>query len=374
MEGLEALGSSVARLDKEDYDPQSCHSNVIFPIRSDTRSQGFVEDKTMRTARAQRMMWLWVGLVTLGLTSRADAAYVSLLLTDVGIGTTPGAVTQYDAESGAPSGIGVIQSFTNFSPRGIAVDASGNIYVSDITAQTIVKYDGTTAAVDPNFHVSGLNGPGPVAIGPDGDIYVSLYNGSSINRYDPVTGAPIGTGVFATTGIHGPTGLAFGSNGNLYVANTDTSGLVELNGATGAVVKSVTGPGLINGPAGVSFGVGPGGTIYVANYSDNKILKFDSNLNYLGVFSSVSALNGPAGLAFDTNGKLIVVNNLGQNVIRLNADGTYDTTLITGLNQPLYAAFSNFQAVPEPGSMALMGIGLFAAAFTYRRKRSASAS
>ena len=233
----------------------------------------------------------------------------------------------------------------------------------------MAKYNGTTAAVDPTFHVTGLNGPGPVAIGPDGNIYVSLFNGNSINRYDPVTGAPIGTGVFATAGISGPIGINFGPNGNLYVANSTASGLLELNGTTGAVVKSVTGLGLINGPAGLSFGVSPSGTVYVANFSDNKILKFDGNLNYLGVFSSVSALNGPAGLAFDSNGKLVVVNDLGKNVIRLNTDGSYDTTLVTGLNQPLYAAFSNFQAVPEPGSMALMGIGLIAAAVTHRRKR-----
>ena len=317
------------------------------------------------------LKWLWIAFLALGLTPRADAAYVSLLVTDVGQGANPGAVTQYDAQTGAPSGIGVFATYPNAAPRGIAVDAAGNVYVSDLSYQTITKYSGTTALAVPGFSVTGLNGPGPLTIGPDGNIYVSLFNGNSINRYDPTTGAPIGTGVFATTGVSGPIGLSFGPNGNLYVANATSSGLVELDGTTGAVIKSVSGLGLINGPAGLSFGVSPSGTIYVANYLDNKILSFDSNLNYLGVFSSVSALNGPAGIAFDSNGKLIVVNTLGKDVIRLNADGTLDTTLITGLNQPLYAAFSNFQAVPEPAGLALMGIGLAGAAVTYRRKRGA---
>ena len=321
----------------------------------------------MKTSRVLQLAW--IGMIVLGLAPRVDAAYVSLLLTDVGEGTIPGAVTQYDPQTGAPSGIGVIQSFTNFSPRGIAVDAAGDIYVSDISGQTITEYNGTTGAVNPNFHVSGLNGPGPVSIGPDGNIYVSLFNGNSINRYDPVTGAPIGTGVFATTGLNGPTGIAFGPNGNLYVANSSTNGLVELDRNTGAVLKSVTGTGLIDDPSGIAFG--PNGVLYVASYTGNKILEFNSNLGYLGTFSSVAALNGPAGLAFDSTGKLIVVNTLGKDVIRLNADGTYDTTLITGLNQPLYVALSNVQAVPEPAGMALMGIGLVAGAIAYRRKRTA---
>jgi tetratricopeptide (TPR) repeat protein len=86
-----------------------------------------------------------------------------------------------------------------------------------------------------------------------------------------------------------------------------------------------------DGPTGIA--IGPGGFMYVANYSKNTIYKVGAS-GEKSVFAQGEGIKGPIGLIY--NGKaneLYVANYLMGSVARINASGKA-STLVSGLNKP----------------------------------------
>jgi hypothetical protein len=135
--------------------------------------------------------------------------------------------------SGHADGSGASARFTQ--PYGIAVDASGTLYVSDagssmirkITAGGVVtSLAGTvnaTSVVDGQGSSAKFNQPQHLCLDPGGYVYVPDYSGHTIRRVSP-SGA-----VVTITGIAGSAGLA---NGALNVAQFSYPSSVALHGNT----------------------------------------------------------------------------------------------------------------------------------------------
>src|SRR6185295_17313358 len=78
-----------------------------------------------------------------------------------------------------------------------------------------------------------MNGAFGLVFGPDGNLYVSSINTNQILRYSGTTGNFID--VFATDPmLTSAYGLTFGPDGNLYVANGSGNNVLRFNGVTGA--------------------------------------------------------------------------------------------------------------------------------------------
>ena len=128
-----------------------------------------------------------------------------------------------------------------YSPRGIAVDNSGNTYVADTGNGTIRKIspggEVTTLAGSP-FHYGSANGPGStarfdnpngIAVDAAGNLYVADTGNAVIRKIDPsgtvttwagtsgVPGFADGEGTAAQ--FYSPEGVALDGSGNLYVAD-----------------------------------------------------------------------------------------------------------------------------------------------------------
>jgi sugar lactone lactonase YvrE len=67
--------------------------------------------------------------------------------------------------------------------------------------------------------------------------------------------------------------------------------------------------------------VGPGGDLFVADFSNDNILRFNSSGGFLGVFTSGANVDTPLGIAFGTGGDLFVASaGPASNIARV--DGT----------------------------------------------------
>lgn len=86
-----------------------------------------------------------------------------------------------------------------------------------------------------------------------------------------------------------------------------------------------------DGPTGIT--IGPGGFMYVANYSKNLIYRVGAG-GEKSVFAQGDGIKGPIGLTYNpkTN-ELYVANYLLNNVSRINATGKV-SSLVSGLTKP----------------------------------------
>ncbi len=157
--------------------------------------------------------------------------------------TPAGVVTTLAGSAGSPGSADGTGSAARFNgPSGVAVDGSGNLYVADRSNHTIRKVTpaGVVTTLAGSAESSGaangtgstarFNGPLSVAVDGSGNLYVTDYNNHTIRKVTPAgvvtthagsagnPGSANGTGSFAR--FRYPVGVAVDSSGNLYVADT----------------------------------------------------------------------------------------------------------------------------------------------------------
>lgn len=220
-----------------------------------------------------------------------------------------------------------------YMPEGIASDAAGNIYVVDgstvirkISTAGIVStiagaYGSNTGYVDGPISTARFDHPKALAVDAAGNIYVTDY--SAIRKI--TTGGQVVTiagknvpgyvdGVGTAAAFSDPDGLTIDAAGNIYVADRGNhrirkvtpAGVVTTIGGSGAV--GFNGGGYVDGPAAASrfnypFGVeiDAEGNVYVADGSNNRIRKISPAGNVTTVagsevtrFISPTYQDGPA--------------------------------------------------------------------------------
>lgn len=233
-----------------------------------------------------------------------------------------------------------------YGPNGMAVDASGNVYVADfgnnvirkITAGGVVSTfagNGTAGFVNGTGTSSEFNNPAGITVDASGNIYVADYGNNSIRK---ITSAGVVTtlagfktgGYINATGtaaaFKNPNGVAVDASGNVYVADKGNSAIRKITSA-GVVTTLAGGPTqseLVNYPAGIA--IDKQGNIYIADEggriiectTGNVLYILAGSLNVSGFVngSGTSALfNGPQALTVDADNN-IYVSDQNNNCIR----------------------------------------------------------
>ncbi len=196
------------------------------------------------------------------------------------------------------------------NPQGLVVDGSGVLYIADSGNQRIRRVDPLTGVISTfagsssqagtdsstvGVHVAHFNGPTGVAIDGAGDLFVSDAGNHAVRMIaGNVVSVVVGTGVAGNTGDGGvataatlktPAGLAVSPGGDLYIVDTE-AGVVRKVQASDGVIETVAGEAKDAGS--YTAGVSP---------------------------ATSTRMNGPMGLAFDTQQNLYVTDT-GNNVVR----------------------------------------------------------
>jgi uncharacterized protein (TIGR03437 family) len=246
------------------------------------------------------------------------------------------------------------------APQGVAVDASGNVFVSDTANARVRKISGGTITTVAGSGTQGYTGDGaaatsaqlntPVGLAVDksGNLYIADVDNSVIRKVS--TGGIITTvagngsqGYSGDTGpangatLNGPEGVAVDASGNLYITDT-LNGVIRAVNASGTI-STIAGNGIDGysgdgGPAtSAEFGspvgivVDSAGNLYIAD-SGARIRKvftsgFITTIAGSGVrgysgdggLATAATLNGAAGLAVDSTGDIFIAD-AANNAIR----------------------------------------------------------
>lgn len=291
------------------------------------------------------------------------------------------------------------------------------LLVASSNGNRITRFDGPTGRFVEHFdHGDGdnpLDTPAAMRIGPDGLLYVVNRGDNRVLRYDPISGEQANTFVDGQ-GLDAPTGLAFTAGGDLLVSNRNNNNVLRFAGpddenpgaAKGEFITA--GSGGLDGP--FNMATGPDGKLYVASFDTNQILRFDGQTGAFDeLFASGGLLDRPQGLLFDDDGNLLVASTGSDDILRYAPDGSVSTfidgegllhdpnDLTFGPDGNLYVSsrlaqqvlrFNGetgefmdvfaygagmqgttgivFTAIPEPGTMGMLGIGT-AALLAWRR-------
>ncbi len=265
-----------------------------------------------------------------------------------------GNVAPLQTISGSNTGLAV--------PQFIAVDASGNIWVTDQgsannTGSIREFAPNATGNVAPLATITGLNTPEGIFIDSAGDIYVATVN--AINEYAPgTTGAnptpinAIGAPANAQTNnseLAGPYGLRVDTAGNIYVAQEEAID-VFAKGATGNVAPSQS----IAGQAplfasDLDVALDSSGNIYCTNfdgaagtYTINEYAPTATgNTAPSSTITSVD-FDEPIGMTFDSAGNMYVANYGNSSIDILaggGATGAANPTVISGSSTGLLSPY-----------------------------------
>jgi sugar lactone lactonase YvrE len=194
------------------------------------------------------------------------------------------------------------------SPDGVAVDASGNLFIADTLNGRVRKVDGTAGIITTvagtgaaGFAGDGgpatrgeLNAPSAVAVDDRGNLFIADLGNHRIRKVDGATGiittvAGTGAAGFAgdgglavRAGLNFPLGVAVDGCGNLLIADTNNERIRQIDLRSG-IITTVGGRGV--------FGfAGDGGP------------------------ATDAQLHSPSGLAVDTSGNVFLADQLNQRV------------------------------------------------------------
>lgn len=259
----------------------------------------------------------------------------------------------------------------SISPRGVTVDAAGNVYIADVGSSTVRKVDtaGTISTYAGNVNVPASNedlGDGGPAT--SASIYIQAnHNGLAVDKAG---------------------NLYIADNGHNEVRMVDTSGIIHL--VAGNRMPGFSGDG---GPATSAQLWGPtdvaldqAGNLYIADLLNARIRKVDTSGNIstvagIGLSPTSSGDGGPAksaalvyplGIAVDKTGNIYVADQNGFVVRKIDTAGIITTVAgngtfgFSGDGGP--ATSAQFDA---PYSVAVDGAGnIYVADFNSDRVRS----
>ncbi len=302
-------------------------------------------------------------------------------------------------------------------PIGVAVDIAGNLFVAEQGNHRVMRFANASTATTgaaanlvygqpdftsaPTAGVSNMYNPQLIAVDPLGNLYVGDYganrilifaNGTSATMNNPTPSSVLGQGNLnsgtANASFEGalntPTSIAVdNTTGKIFVAETGNNRVVRYSSVqallTGGTPEAVLGQSVSSGAGTANQGMGAfnngaytpsassmsspnsivldnAGNLYVADASNNRVLRFANALTAStgasasavfgqagfttnGTGTSLSSMNLPYGVTVDASGNLYIADAGNNRVLRINnaasaSNGVSATEIGSGFNSP----------------------------------------
>ncbi|MCW3121812.1 MAG: hypothetical protein JWQ38_1304 [Flavipsychrobacter sp.] len=261
-----------------------------------------------------------------------------------------------------------VDNTTLINPSGMAIDISGNIYIADKNKSVVIKV--TPSGIVTNIAGTGVagfsgdggpatnatfRGPMGVAIDASGNIYVADMVNERVRKIDPTGiittiagsstmpdwGGYSGDGGPATAAeLRNPCAVLVDKAGNIYIGDAGNDRIRKINSS--GIISTYNSK--INGPISLVFDASE--NMYVAGYYSNKVYKINPSgktviiagngysggssftqggYNGDGMQATDAWLNAPCGVAVDDNGNVYITDESNYRVRKINKSGIIST-------------------------------------------------
>ena len=205
------------------------------------------------------------------------------------------------------------------SPGGIALDGAGNVYVADHATGAVYEETPSGGTYTQGTIASGLNSPEGVAVDGGGNLYIAdTYNNQVLKLGWTGSGyaAPETIANSAANGLLNPYGVAVDGGGNVYIADTFNSRVLQLpwTGSGYGTANTVANPDANGLSYPFDVAVDGVGNVYIADYGNGRVLKETLSGGSYTQSTISGNLNGPEGVAADSGGNVYLTNS-GVNVV-----------------------------------------------------------
>ncbi len=255
----------------------------------------------------------------------ACCCFLSTLLSAQTINTIAGSGPTGNANGSYTGDGGPATAATLNHPEGVAIDASGNVYIIDFKNHCIRKITAGTGII------STITGTG-----------VGGYSGDG--------------GLASAAQLNFPNGITLDAAGNIYISDSGNHRVRKIEANTG-IIHTIAGTGLqgYNGdgiPAiaaqvwyPVGLAVDSIGDVYVADQNNHRIRKIDTSTGVIstvagtgtagyngdGIAATTAQLNYPNGVALDVAGNIYLTDGLNQRIREITVStGLINTVAGTG--------------------------------------------